>query len=649
VHDVFISYSSRHRELTRTLATAIDAQFGAGTVWWDHALDSWGSYETQIRNAANGARLVVVIWTKEAGESDWVKSEAGRANRDGKLVNVRPTDLAWRDVPSPYDQHHFQRLEDTERILRTIEAAWRGNLPRTIVPLHEIYFRHFGRRLIDPKRRPLPRDPKEISPTDLLQAKYEVVPYIDVTGQRAALLDWCRGGRPTAGRLLHGPGGIGKTRLLIEVAATLSNEDWHAGFFDRPTAPSEPELLQRWQAFEQLVDHGDEKGVLIVIDYAETRLDEIRRVAEIFIRRPDDATRPIRLVLLSRGAGEWWDALHDESPDVQRVFRLDPIKADVVALPSIVEGAQRRQLFLDSVAAFSPTLAAHGFAAARGAEPPERLSQLETATGYARPLAVQMEALLHVASAAPEGASSVPVLLQRVLGLERSHWGKLIGDLSDQDTRAMARGVAQVTLVQGTASAPSSERLLGADGFYAGERTAGLHLDRVLRNLARAYGKSDRGLAHLEPDLIGEHHVAIQADAVMLDGCLRWTESEPADGRGKHRHDLLTVLQRATQPEHGAVADSAARLLDHLLLNHTHALAGDLVAVMIDTPGLLVERLLEHMDSLDEGSLVALNEALPKQSLALMDIAHRVAERLAALAQASAAANVSVPSFWARV
>ena len=153
---IFISYSSKHRDLTRQLAAALEAQYGAGSVWWDHELESWGDYEVQIRNALNEARVVVVIWTKAAGESDWVKSEAGRANRTGKLVNVRPQDTVWADVPSPYDQHHVNALEDIPGILKSIQTVWEGKPIRTAVPLHEIYFRHHGQRLIDPKQQALP-------------------------------------------------------------------------------------------------------------------------------------------------------------------------------------------------------------------------------------------------------------------------------------------------------------------------------------------------------------------------------------------------------------------------------------------------------------------------------------------------------------
>ena len=43
------------------------------------------------------------------------------------------------------------------------------------------------------------------------------------------------------------------------------------------------------------------------------------------------------------------------------------------------------------------------------------------------------------------------------------------------------------------------------------------------------------------------------ADVAMLDGCMRWIETLPEEQRGARWRDLVTVLQRATQPEHGQV------------------------------------------------------------------------------------------------
>jgi hypothetical protein len=268
---IFISYSSKHRDLTKALAAAIESQYGPGSVWWDNALESRAAFEPQIKVALEQARVVVVIWSVGATASAFVYSEASDAARDGKLVNVRPADVPFNEIPKPFDVYHIDDLSNTDRVLATIANVMRGVSIPTRVPLDEIYYRHHAKRVLEEKQLPLPTNLRSISPTELLQAKYAVVDYDDATGMRRSVVDWCLSDVTTAVRLIHGAGGLGKTRLMIEVAAQLRRDHgWQGGFLDRPPE-DEAVARQRWQAVEQLIADGERRGLLIVMDYAEAR------------------------------------------------------------------------------------------------------------------------------------------------------------------------------------------------------------------------------------------------------------------------------------------------------------------------------------------------------------------------------------------
>jgi hypothetical protein len=155
-------------------------------------------------------------------------------------------------------------------------------------------------------------------------------------------------------------------------------------------------------------------------------------------------------------------------------------QAAVAKLPVIPQPEQRRALFEAARDTFAPVLATQGYAAPAGHPSPERLQRLATNDDYERPLAVQMEALLWLASAAPgAGSTGVDKLLDRILGLERAHWKKLLGTLDDNAIRDLARGVGQVTLVQGVESRSAAERLLMADPFYC-DRTSRAAVDPLV-------------------------------------------------------------------------------------------------------------------------------------------------------------------------
>ena len=391
---------------------------------------------------------------------------------------------------------------------------------------------------------------------------------------------------------------------MIEVAAALREQGWTAGFLDRPHDNVEATLRQRWQALEQLIAHSEVKGLLIVVVYAEVRQDEVKALAERLRGRPEGETRAVPPdAARPRAPASGGPRSTTKRRRFQILFRGDVARhrccRHCIRSRRPESGAT---LFLASLDAMRPALAAQGYAPP-SAPPPERVARIaQGAAGHARPLAVQMEALLWLASVAPEpGAFGIGALLTHVLGLERTHWQKLLGARGRDGLRVIARGVAQATAVQGTGDIAATERLLMADRFYAGTRTARVHVDFAVHDLAQLYGKPDGGIAPLLPDLIGEHHVATAGDTDLVEGCLAWIATEFADVQAKRRRDVLTVLQRATQPDHGAMACRASALLDHLILHHVTALAADMVAVAVDTPGALPARLDHHIGGIRRG------------------------------------------------
>src|SRR5690242_25955 len=125
--DIFISYSSQQRDVARTLAAAIEAEHGAGSVWWDQAgLRSGDQFSPEITRALDAAKAVVVVWTEGAVTSDWVYAEAVRAAGQRKVVTVRAADLDPKLIPLPFNVFHACLVEDTHAVLAGIAKRMSG-------------------------------------------------------------------------------------------------------------------------------------------------------------------------------------------------------------------------------------------------------------------------------------------------------------------------------------------------------------------------------------------------------------------------------------------------------------------------------------------------------------------------------------------
>ncbi|GLR47086.1 TIR domain-containing protein [Sphingomonas astaxanthinifaciens] len=81
---VFLSYCRRDQ---RTAYAVIKTLEEAGfKVWWDALIPGGHRFGSSISTALEGADAVVVLWSAEAGQSDWVKDEAGYGRDHHRLV-----------------------------------------------------------------------------------------------------------------------------------------------------------------------------------------------------------------------------------------------------------------------------------------------------------------------------------------------------------------------------------------------------------------------------------------------------------------------------------------------------------------------------------------------------------------------------------
>jgi len=99
--DIFISYKHENRGSARAIAEMFTRH--GFNVWWDIELLPGQKFAAEINSVINTAKAVVVLWTPDAINSYWVKSEAAIAMERGILI---PAWLEKIDLPAPYNTLH---------------------------------------------------------------------------------------------------------------------------------------------------------------------------------------------------------------------------------------------------------------------------------------------------------------------------------------------------------------------------------------------------------------------------------------------------------------------------------------------------------------------------------------------------------------
>jgi TIR domain-containing protein len=109
--DIFISYKREDQAEAKALAESLK-QVG-WTVWWDPQLRAGERFDEVIERELTNARCVIVIWSRRAIQSQYVKDEATYALGLNKLIPV-----AIDEVSPPF---RFQGLHTISL------AGWRGS------------------------------------------------------------------------------------------------------------------------------------------------------------------------------------------------------------------------------------------------------------------------------------------------------------------------------------------------------------------------------------------------------------------------------------------------------------------------------------------------------------------------------------------
>ena len=84
--DIFISYAREDRSRIEPLAQSLEEL--EWTVFWDRTIPTGKTWCQVIGDALKNARSVIVAWSKDSIESDWVQEEADRGRRRNILIPI---------------------------------------------------------------------------------------------------------------------------------------------------------------------------------------------------------------------------------------------------------------------------------------------------------------------------------------------------------------------------------------------------------------------------------------------------------------------------------------------------------------------------------------------------------------------------------
>jgi hypothetical protein len=344
--------------------------------------------------------------------------------------------------------------------------------------------------LLEPKKDPLsiPKrtwDANFSPPAALLRAEFGIVPFYGRIEELEMLSTWLNDRAPVGVMLVTGRGGSGKTRLAIETCLFAKEQDYRAGFFSFSTAASSHAHLFQSQR----------EPMLVVIDYAEAQRADLPGLLEAMIIAGQNGHGPLRLLLLARGAGDWWTELKSTHIEVNELLHSGATKR--LRLGSVTNDEVETQItYQQALKAFADELnSAHDITDDKPTIEPGR----EILVTHAR-------ALLNVLGEGETPNDEFHVF-ESLLNRERRFWNRQLAARRINATflPVFEKMVAAVTLQQGLSDIEHLDRLvIQVRDTNRLDAVTAISLRSVMID---TYG-SGTGVDSLQPDPLGEHLLA---------------------------------------------------------------------------------------------------------------------------------------------
>ncbi len=457
----------------------------------------------------------------------------------------------------------------------------------------------------------------------LLTARHAVV---DLFGRDALMNDlkkWANNKKldPVSTRLYYAEGGNGKTRLLMDLVRHCKGEpDWRAGFLPEKFRKEEPDandILKEVLARE--------KQVLFVLDYAESRGEDIKWL--LLNMEQIQETRSFRIVLLTRRVDDWWEHFVTTVDGTSKnwLTKCDPKllpapsenEADITKLTQAMPEKQRIAAFEQAIQHFSskfPDLFPEIEKPRRPSLADEVIDGKNKKKHFNRILFIHIAALTWLKGDTIEGEDE---LLDFVVERDAAIMQREIEERKlAVGLDVLKRAMALVTLLGGMEKQEEIGRAITVFGTFD-ENTTRNAVDLLVDLYGERGGERNlfQHLHPIEPDVIGEHWV----EGLLMgeDGQLLLEEALDERRSDSQTRQALTVLGRICK--RNGDKQVCLKYAFGLDLPRLSDLGWEVALEVGDPMGKVLAEVLRNADDLDTAANLA--ERIPKQTVCLRELA----------------------------